>query len=182
MQAQARICPICYDDHSAIYACENDNLLESIATRDAEIERKDAVNCELAADLKDWRIRFPVNDPTIARRMVEDRARTFGDLGPVFLNANGARWDEANFGRSWRRLQKKTVAAGIRPLRFHDARHTFATWALESGKSIKWVQAMLGHSSPELTLRTYAHLMRAEGDEMGFLEEPGLLAVEGGIR
>lgn len=39
MQAQARICPVCYDDHSAIYACENDNLLEAIATRDAEIER-----------------------------------------------------------------------------------------------------------------------------------------------
>lgn len=101
-------------------------------------------------------------------------ARTFGDLGPVFLNAAGNRWDEANFGRSWRRLQKRAVAAGIRPLRFHDSRHTFATWALESGKSIKWVQAMLGHSSPELTLRTYAHLMRAEGDEMDFLDVNGL--------
>lgn len=42
MQAQARICPVCYDDHSAIYACENDNLLEAIATRDAEIERLNA--------------------------------------------------------------------------------------------------------------------------------------------
>lgn len=49
MQAQARICPVCYDDHSAIYACENDNLLEAIATRDAEIER-------LRADLV-WAVR-----------------------------------------------------------------------------------------------------------------------------
>lgn len=29
-----------------------------------------------------------------------------------------------------------------------------------------------------LTLRTYAHLMPDDGDEMGFLEEPGLRAVE----
>jgi integrase len=97
-------------------------------------------------------------------------ARTFADIGPVFQPANGGHWDEANFGRAWRRLQKLAVAEKVRPLRFHDARHTFASWALEAGRSIKWCQERLGHSSAELTLRTYSHLMPGGDDEMGFLD------------
>ena len=94
----------------------------------------------------------------------------FRELGPVFTASNGLRWDESKFSQAWLRLMKHAVEAGVRPLRFHDARHTFASWALASGQSIKWVQAALGHSSAELTLRTYAHLMPSEGDEMGWLE------------
>ena len=72
----------------------------------------------------------------------------------------------------YRRLMKHAVAAEIRPLSFHDARHMFATWALEGGRSIKWVQERLGHASAELTLRTYAHLIPNEDDELGFLDAP----------
>jgi integrase len=49
-------------------------------------------------------------------------------------------------------------AEKVRPLHFHCARHTFASWALEAGRSIKWVQATLGHASAEITLRPYSHL------------------------
>jgi integrase len=92
----------------------------------------------------------------------------------VFIAPNGLPWDEAKFGVAWRRLMARAVAAEVRPLRFHDTRHTFASWALDAGRSIRWVQERLGHSSAELTLRTYAHLMPDDGDEMGFLEAPGV--------
>lgn len=92
------------------------------------------------------------------------------DLGPVFTGPNGLRWDESKFSKAWLRLGKHAVAEKVRPLHFHCARHTFASWALDAGRSIKWVQTMLGHSSAELTLRTYAHLMPSAGDEMGWLE------------
>ncbi len=99
------------------------------------------------------------------------------DLGPVFTGPNGLRWDESKFAKAWGRLMKHAVAAKVRPLHFHCARHTFASWALESGQSIKRVQEWLGHSSAELTLRTYAHLMPSGEDEMGWLAtvpEPSL--------
>ena len=41
--------------------------------------------------------------------------------------------------------------------------------ALEGGRSIKWVQEILGHSSAELTLRTYAHIIPREDDSLEFL-------------
>jgi integrase len=98
--------------------------------------------------------------------------RAFQEIGPVFLSPSGGRIDESNFGRAYRRLMKHAVEANIRPLRFHDARHTFASWALDGGRSIKWVQERLGHASAELTLRTYSHLIPSENDELGFLDAP----------
>jgi site-specific recombinase XerD len=38
-------------------------------------------------------------------------------------------------------------------------RHAFASLTLTNGTSFKEVQELLGHSSPMLTLSTYAHVM-----------------------
>ncbi len=58
----------------------------------------------------------------------------------------------------------------MRPLRLHDARHTFASHALAAGKSVRWVAAQLGHANPELTLRVYAHVLREEEEDLSFLD------------
>lgn len=39
MEAQARICPICYDDHEEDRPCEANDLVSAIASRDVEIHR-----------------------------------------------------------------------------------------------------------------------------------------------
>ena len=44
---------------------------------------------------------------------------------------------------------------------------------LASGKSIRWVAEQLGHSNPELTLRTYSHVMRAEEPDLSFADFSG---------
>jgi integrase len=41
---------------------------------------------------------------------------------------------------------------------YHSTRHTFATWLLESGADIRWVQRQLGHASIGQTADTYGHL------------------------
>jgi integrase len=50
-------------------------------------------------------------------------------------------------------------AAGIGPGRLHDLRHTSATHLLTAGVPVHIVSARLRHSSPMVTLSTYAHVL-----------------------
>ena len=78
------------------------------------------------------------------------------ELAPwVFLAKGGQRWDDRHLRRVW---VKCLEAAGLRHVRFHDLRHTFATLMLELGESPKTVQTMLGHSSVAITLDIYSHV------------------------
>jgi integrase len=46
----------------------------------------------------------------------------------------------------------------------HDLRHFYASLVIQSGASVRAVQARLGHSSAVTTLGTYAHLWPEEED------------------
>ena len=46
---------------------------------------------------------------------------------------------------------------GIRDVKFHILRHTFATRCVENGFEIKSLSEILGHSSIKITLDRYVH-------------------------
>jgi len=54
----------------------------------------------------------------------------------------------------WGRLRRK---AGLPQLRIHDLRHQYASFLVNSGRTLYEVQQILGHSDPSVTQR-YAHL------------------------
>jgi hypothetical protein len=91
----------------------------------------------------------------------------------VFCSEKGGPLDERNVGQTWERLRRKAQVHGVRPLRLHDARHTYASLALASGKSVRWVAGQLDHSTAELTLRVYAHALREEETDLFFLDFGG---------
>jgi len=91
----------------------------------------------------------------------------------VFCSATGGPLEERTVTRSWQRLRRNAQKEGVRPLRLHDARHTYASLALAAGKSVRWVAAQLGHSNQELTLRVYAHALREEESDLSFLDFGG---------
>jgi len=82
----------------------------------------------------------------------------------------GGRPDASNAERTWLRLRRRAQAQGIRPLKLHCTRHTWATFALKAGKSVRWVADVLGHADPALTLRIYAHAMREEETDLSFAD------------
>jgi integrase len=80
----------------------------------------------------------------------------------IFTTPSGSPLGRANF-------RSKTFApacarAGIEGLRFHDLRHTSASWLLADGIPITAVSQRLGHASVSMTLDCYAHTMPETGD------------------
>ena len=70
----------------------------------------------------------------------------------------GRVFDRTNFRRRWAAALKE---AEIEDFRFHDLRHTFASWARQAGADIADICEALGHSSPAISMR-YAHVKADE--------------------
>ena len=60
-----------------------------------------------------------------------------------------------------RRFQAACRVAGVRVIRFHDLRHTFATQLAASGTPLRALQEFLGHADLKTT-QVYAHYARSE--------------------
>jgi len=91
----------------------------------------------------------------------------------VFCSEVGGAPDPSNTERAWLRLRRRAHKVGVRPFKLHCTRHTWATFALESGRSVRWVADVLGHADPAFTLRVYAHAMRAEEADLSFADLAG---------
>lgn len=60
-----------------------------------------------------------------------------------------------------RRFKEACVAASVRPVRFHDLRHTFGTRLAASGQPIRSIQEFLGHADSKTT-QIYTHYAPSE--------------------
>jgi len=75
------------------------------------------------------------------------------DGSPIRPNAVSVQWN-----REIRRIKR------VPPVVFHSLRHTHASALIRAGIDVVSVSRRLGHSSPVITLKVYAHLFGDEGD------------------
>ena len=75
----------------------------------------------------------------------------------MFCNEEGRPIWKSDFER--RVFHKALAKAGLRRIRFHDLRHTFASRLLQNGESIVYVKDQLGHHSIKITVDVYGHLV-----------------------
>lgn len=104
-------------------------------------------------------------------RQLEERislGESWTDQDLVFPN----RWGDYMNPEWFRRgvFQPLLKRAGLRPIRFHDLRHTFATLQLANNQPVKIVSEMLGHSRTAITQDIYTHvsaqMQRAAADAL----------------
>jgi integrase len=77
--------------------------------------------------------------------------------GPVFCDTEGGWLRKSNLVRYW--FHPALARAGLPRIRFHDLRHTCATLLLLADVNVKVVSERLGHSTIQMTLDTYSHVL-----------------------
>jgi len=83
------------------------------------------------------------------------RGRDFPD-NIIFHHKAGGHLSQNTVRGCYKRILNQ---AGIRELRFHDVRHTFASLLLSNGESVTYVKEQMGHSSISITVDVYGHLI-----------------------
>jgi integrase len=74
----------------------------------------------------------------------------------LFQTPQGTQLDPSNLRKLFNRL---LTDAKLRRVRFHDLRHTFASLLLQNGESPAYVKEQMGHSSIQVTVDIYGHLI-----------------------
>lgn len=106
---------------------------------------------EAAALLRAWQV-----------AQAEERVmlgESWQDTGYVFTTYKGTHLHPDNLNRALSRLCEQ---AGLRRIRVHDLRHTYASLMLSRQVPLEVVSKHLGHASPSFTLNTYRHVAADE--------------------
>ena len=129
-----------------------------LARRKLIVSRAVSANIE-ASSTKSRRARevpLPDQAADVLKRLAS-RDEFTGSDDYVFTNRLGRRLDGSALRR---RFERARNAAGLRPLRFHDLRHTYGSLLVAGGVDLASVKAAMGHSRITTTER-YLHARSA---------------------
>jgi integrase len=144
-----------------LYRNRRDGKYEYHEPKTAHSRRLVEMTPKLAAFLKGYR---------------QSREALWRDLGMdlslddlVFTNPRGNPICSSSLDREFGRILDK---AGLRNVRFHDLRHTFASLMLMRGAKPKVISEALGHSSVAFTMDVYSHILQGmQSEAMILLDE-----------
>jgi len=111
----------------------------------------------LVAARKAEAVRREMGKPVEERRQPDEViAQVMEDW--LFVDPNNGKQLDPNNMRK-RVFYRCLDLAGLRRIRFHDLRHTYASLLIQQGESLAYVKDQLGHHSIQITVDTYGHLV-----------------------
>lgn len=126
-------------------------LNEALQAKWEDVDKENRVWRIPASTSKSKKVRsVPLNDSALG---VLDQLDTEGKFDHLFINRKKGK-PYVTIHKVWERLR---TDAGLPHMRIHDLRHQYASFLVNSGRTLYEVQAVLGHSDPTVTQR-YAHL------------------------
>lgn len=93
----------------------------------------------------------------LLRSHIRQQRERYPENGYVFVSTVGTPINPRNLLRQFKTLLDK---AGIRDIRFHDLRHSCATFLIASGVHPRAIMEILGHSQISTTMNVYGHLLQ----------------------
>jgi integrase len=96
-----------------------------------------------------------LRDEKLLAAFGDGKASISGDL--VFSSPEGTVLDPDNLIKRY--FLPCIESAGLRRFRFHDLRHTFGSLLIQDGASLAYVRDQMGHSSIQVTVDIYGHLI-----------------------
>src|SRR5439155_5141105 len=96
-----------------------------------------------------------LRDKRLLEGFIAGRESTLEDL--VFPSSTGTVLDARNLYTRF--FVPAIEKAGLRHFRFHDLRHTFGSLLIQDGASLAYVKDQMCHSSIQITVDTYGHLI-----------------------
>ena len=86
----------------------------------------------------------------------------------VFTSPSGGLWKYKDYNQKYKRLLKKAGLSleGFNPYRF---RHTFCTYLVENDVHVKYIQMLMGDSTLETVMNTYANVEKEKAYQQGFI-------------
>jgi integrase len=141
-------CPVCLI--AMFLLSTGARLNEALQATLSQIDKQNRVWRIPASNSKSKRVRsVPLNDSAIE---ILNQLDTEGTFDYRFINRQTGE-PYTTIHKVWGRLRRK---AGLPHLRIHDLRHQYASFLVNSGRTLYEVQQILGHSDPKVTQR-YSH-------------------------
>jgi integrase len=98
----------------------------------------------------------------------------YRDIGLVFCLEDGEMWPPDSFTTNFKSLRESLGLGGT----FHDIRHTHATELLKMGVHPKIVSERLGHSTTQVTLDLYSHVLPDMQRAVAMQLDEALIAIQ----
>ncbi len=100
---------------------------------------------------------WPRRSRTYTERQLEAAANGWASVPEwLFCSETGGLLDPERIRRGFYKLLRHS---GLRRVRFHDLRHTFASLLLQQGESLVYVRDQMGHASITMTVDVYGYLI-----------------------
>jgi integrase len=111
------------------------------------------------------RVLLELRDERLVKAFAEGKSDIAEEL--VFPSEAGTPIEMNNF--SERVFKPLLTQAGLRRVRFHDLRHTYGSLLIQAGASLPYVRDQMGHSSIQITVDIYGHLI--PGANVSFVDK-----------
>jgi integrase len=108
---------------------------------------------DLSRELRSVLIRL--RDKRLLKAFQQGKSEILDEL--VFPSPDGSILDPDNLYHRY--FLPVLAKAGIRKIRLHDLRHTFGSLLIQNGAGLVYVKEQMGHSSIQVTVDTYGHLV-----------------------